>query len=502
MNLSQSAIYPGAAAFRVLRILASFWVCLPGMLSAEIAQQAYLKARNGEEGDMFGGTVAISGNTLVAAAWNRYSVGSGVDGDESVIPLGQRAAVSQGAAYVFIKLSEGIWVQQAYLRGIGPSQTAFVGQQLAIDGDLVVLAAYASKGSGGAAGTGVVDIFSRSEGIWQAEARLEGTDSGENFGISVALSGDTLAVGSRSAVKVFKRRKDDAPSSPTGHSWFPQAVLKAGEPVPNARYNASLRGNLIAMCYAGAAYVYDRIGEQWTLQGRLSAPSDQNLNFTNSVTNGKLIVAASALNGKTSLWGFHRQGTEWKYYRTVARNTPGFGRSIALSNNSLLVGAPDTNNITPGPGVAFLYRLDALSWDTPLSQLKPNNSKPGDWFGYSVSLDGDQAAIGAPKEDRHPRPVTGGPTQLFESGAAYVFNTWLAKYSLTDCRKEGNKFILNFSGTPEVTDWVIKGSSDPSVFVTDMIPKTVITENPPGAYKAVVDVSEAGPRYFLKLEHD
>ena len=73
------------------------------------SQQAYLKASNTEDGDQFGYSVAVSGDTVVVGAIEDSSA-TGVNGDQT-----DNNARSSGAAYVFVR-SGTTWSQQAYLK--------------------------------------------------------------------------------------------------------------------------------------------------------------------------------------------------------------------------------------------------------------------------------------------------------------------------------------------------------------------------------------------------
>jgi hypothetical protein len=75
-----------------------------------ITQQAYLKASNTGAGDLFGCSVAISGDTVVVGASAEDSNVTGVNGTQS-----NNSATYAGAAYVFVR-SSGTWTQQAYLK--------------------------------------------------------------------------------------------------------------------------------------------------------------------------------------------------------------------------------------------------------------------------------------------------------------------------------------------------------------------------------------------------
>jgi len=60
------------------------------------SQQAYLKASNADVDDWFGAAVAISGGSIVVAAYNEESSVTGVDGNQN-----DNSASASGAVYVF-----------------------------------------------------------------------------------------------------------------------------------------------------------------------------------------------------------------------------------------------------------------------------------------------------------------------------------------------------------------------------------------------------------------
>ena len=106
-------------------------------------QQAYLKASNTDNGDKFGYSVAISGDTLVVGALSEASDGSGQDDNSNN---------GAGAVYVFVR-ENNQWSQQAYLKASNVPICSGFGSSVAISGDtLVVGAMYESSGSTGVNG--------------------------------------------------------------------------------------------------------------------------------------------------------------------------------------------------------------------------------------------------------------------------------------------------------------------------------------------------------------
>jgi hypothetical protein len=170
-------------------------------------QQAYLKASNAGEGDVFGTSVAVSGDTVVVGAWREAS-------NQTTITNGGGAsandyATAAGAAYIFTR-SVSTWSQQAYLKAPNAKAYDQFGISVAVSGDTVVVGAINEASNqttitngttasldSSAASTGAVYVFTRSGSTWAQQAYLKApnADMYDKFGTSVAVSGDTVVVG-------------------------------------------------------------------------------------------------------------------------------------------------------------------------------------------------------------------------------------------------------------------------------------------------------------------
>jgi len=171
------------------------------------AQQAYVKASNTGSQDRFGGSLALSadGNTLAVGAWEEDSAATGINGNQ-----GDNSAIRAGATYVFARIGD-TWTQQAYVKSSNTESLEDFGfsNALSANGDMLAVGARiedsAATGIGGdqfdnsATNSGAVYVFTRNAGTWsqQAYVKASNTESGDDFGTSVALSadGNTLAVG-------------------------------------------------------------------------------------------------------------------------------------------------------------------------------------------------------------------------------------------------------------------------------------------------------------------
>ena len=165
------------------------------------SQQAYIKASNTDDGDHFGVSVALSGDTLAVGTRFEDSAATGIDGDQS-----DNNAANAGAVYVFTRTA-GVWSQQAYVKASNTDAGDGFGVRVALSGDRLAVGARfegsaatsidGDETDNSAANAGAVYLFTRNAGVWSQTdyVKASNTDAGDEFGASIALSGDTLAVG-------------------------------------------------------------------------------------------------------------------------------------------------------------------------------------------------------------------------------------------------------------------------------------------------------------------
>jgi hypothetical protein len=297
-------------------------------------------------GDDFGRVVALQGDTLVATAWYESSAATGVDGD----PLDNSAGHS-GAAYVFER-SGGVWAQSAYLKASNTGTSDIFGCSMAFDGDTIAIGARredsADQGTDGlgededAQESGAVYIFERFEGSWLQTAYLKSSNSeaGDDFGYSVALSGDTLVVSGR----------------------LEDSRVGAGE-LDNSAQDS------------GAVYVFDRVGTEWVQTAFLKASNaDASDRFGSRVALSGNILAVSATmeagpdessSGSGAVYLFEREGSAWHeilYFKAPnAAQDDNFGIGLAIDDQTLAVGAIGEDSHPDGPsadasGAAYVFR--------------------------------------------------------------------------------------------------------------------------------------------------
>ncbi len=356
--------------------------------------EAYIKASNTGYKDMFGASVALSGdgNTLAVGAHNEGS--AFIDDQENDLFDGA------GAVYMF-EWSGEEWVQQAYLKADWPFKGDRFGWSVALSHGGERLGVGAPYELGGA-----IYVFERSDNQWEQQDHIKASNPEEDdfFGSSIALSGDgeTLVAGAfgedgegnsvpnSGAVYTF---------SLTGSEWKEDVCIKASQPVAEDLFGFSVAlsedGETLAVgagqqgLAEGAAYVFTRTGEMWTEQALLKA--------SNPSADDR------------------------------------FGAAVALSENGhvIAVGAPgqasstmadETDTSAAGAGAAYVFSLKDGAWEQQ-SYLKSPHAQGGDFFGnVALSADASTLAVGAYGENYGTSGIGNKPAGgAFDSGAVFLY---------------------------------------------------------------------------------
>ncbi|MDH5753300.1 MAG: FG-GAP repeat protein [Deltaproteobacteria bacterium] len=372
----------------------------------------YFKASNPGSSDWFGHSTALSGDgaTLAVGADNEDGGSPGINGDQGDL------VGDAGAVYVFTK-SDGVWVQQAYVKASNPEALDLFGVSVALSHDGNTLAVGAWKEGSNSTGingdqlnnsayyAGAVYVYTRSGDTWSQQAYIKpsNTMGGANFGVSVALSlnGDILAVGSPNhgspqsgAAYIFTR---------SGDTWSEQAFLKSFNPDGGDRF--------------GAAVALDDDGDTLAVSATWEDSAATGID-------GDHLNNSLADSGAVYVFSF--SGTEWSQQAYIKASNTGsndwFGMSLTLSGdgNTMVAGSPQEDALR---GAAYVFLRQSGTWSEQ-AYLKTSNISNNAHFGNSVSLagDGNLLAVGAWGEGGSDRGVGADPYlgYMLEAGAAYL----------------------------------------------------------------------------------
>lgn len=206
----------------------------------ELNELQELTASDGAAGDSFGQTVALKDDLAIVGA-----------------PFDDDAGGKSGSAYIYRNIA-GTWVQEAKLVASDASLDDRFGVAVAIGPDWAIVGAVLDNDTDG--GTGSIYVFRRTGTSWVEHVKLRASDasiSGQ-FGNSLSLDGDLIAVGANGsrdvfiasgAVHVFRRDDSGTPSDLTDDIWVEEAKLTASDASANDFFgtSVSISGNRIVV---------------------------------------------------------------------------------------------------------------------------------------------------------------------------------------------------------------------------------------------------------------
>jgi hypothetical protein len=311
-------------------------------------------------------------------------------------------------------LSQTVWHPETVLTGSSEDGGNY-GRAVAIDGDTVVVGAPNHTLNGNPFkeyNAGVAYVYTHSGTSWVQQAKLIADDAhaGNEFGSSLAIGGNTIAVAVRfKAVYVFQK---------IGSTWVQQAKLMSPDHTDSNFASAvAIDGNTIVIGSEGAAYTYERdpATATWSFQTKLP-PKEEGVVFGPAVAieGNTIVVGRGEYGGSVDVF-VRSAGSKTRHHQALLSTqelgyeTEGFGHAVAIHQGRILVGASSERSILdPYPvGAAHLYERDAKTgrW-VHRARLLPEGLKRGTFpygfgsprpygFGSSVSISGDVAVVGA-----------------------------------------------------------------------------------------------------------
>ncbi len=424
------------------KLMAGLWLAV-GLTfpvpATAATEQAKLTASDGSASDRLGISVAVSGDTAVAGAPR-----------EGPGPL----PTEHGAAYVFTR-SAGTWTEQAKLTASDAMPFDKLGFSVAVSGDTVV--AGAPRDPGDPTEPGAAYVFTRTAETWSQQAKLTASDGavGNQFGYSVAVSGDTLVVGAVTDDVGGNIRQGSAyVYTRTGGTWTqqgPKITAAKGAAGDGFGQSVAVSGDTAvvgaisgdgAVDDQGSAHVFTRTGGTWTEEATLNAAdgsANDQFGFWVGVDGDTAVVGAPfddvGARDQGSAYVFARIAGSWPQQSQLTASDGAqmdlFGRSVAVSGDTIVVGAQyDDVGTSIKQGSAYVFTRTGAMWPEE-TKLAASDGAVGALFGVSVGVSGDTAVVGAGFE-------TVGPN--VHQGAAYVFvvPSAVAPTSVTIDVKPGN----------------------------------------------------------------
>ena len=280
--------------------------------------------------------------------------------------------------------------------------------------------------------------------------------SGEKFGITVAIDGDVVAVGTacecaNDKVYVFVKPNSGwaTTSTPdatlsvaanTEHVWFGDGLAVSGEHIVVGAVDAGASS-------AGEVYVFKEPDTGWT-----NATAPDAILTASDFQEGRYLGWKLAVNGDDIVVGdvrhdavyvFTKTGDTWTTGTETAKVIPldqddrrAFGISVDIEGDTMVVGDSEylirDGAVQDKPGVAYVFTRSGDKW-TQVAKLTGVGLDAGDAFGYASALSGDTIAIGQVL-----------PADNYDSGAVQVYE------------KKGGRW------SPSIVPYVLRSSDPPA----------------------------------------
>jgi hypothetical protein len=387
----------------------------------DYVQEGTLMASDGEgqsplafhdEGDRFGTGLAIQDDRALVGA----PYADDADGEDA------------GAVYMYEHTDRRGWVEAAKIQPAWSHSGSHFGQDLALDGDRLVVGA---PGHVGDDRRGAVFVFQRqASGNWTQQARVSvAPDGSARIGQDVDVDGDTILVGSRayssSSVHVLEQHASgvwlEAAHLDNGADSFGTSFSIHGDTALVRDSSADVDGQT----YAGKAFVYERTADGWQRATELVSPDTDG---------GTFFGSAVALHGDTALVGeagdgekapeagaahvFTRETAGWaaqaKLLAEDGNEDEALGTSVALDGDRAVVGAGDPHTrladrtLGPRAGAGYVFADGEDGWE----QRSKLRAADGALTSWQAALDAERVLVGEPGKNN---------ANGFEAGSAYVF---------------------------------------------------------------------------------
>jgi len=413
----------------ILVLISSVFVIKPQTASAAIdfsvgdyveIKPTYLEVA---DGFYLGNATCIDNDSIIVG-----SVMDNVNGSES------------GSAHVLIR-SGSTWSHQQKLVAVDGEAYDYFGASVSISGDTAVVGTPLDDDV--EADSGSAYVFVRSGSTWSQQQKLTAADgaTGDFFGSAVSIDGDTVVVGAYGD-------DDNGPDSGSayvfvrsGSTWSPQKKLTASDGATGDYFGDTVdivSDTLVAGAPrdddngtdSGSAYLFERSGGGWSPLHKLvpeDGAADDHFGGSVAISSDTLVIGAygdddnGPDSGSAYVCGLDIQPT---WISTISTDDKldlapysahfdfvvGYGESVSTYLDTFVVGAPLTVIDETELGAAFVFERSG-SGIVLQYIITPSDGVAGDYFGGAVGISGNTIVVGSPLSD----------TYGTDSGFAYVF---------------------------------------------------------------------------------
>lgn len=359
--------------------------------------------------------------------------GGAIEGDV-VVTRDSRADGLLGALYVF-RRNGMAWDFEAKLTAPERDDQDSYGGSVAMSGKVIVVGA--PQRDAPQVNQGAVFVYRWQHDSWEFEAELVASngEDGDLFGNSVGLDGNTLVVGAPHANRASEREAGAAYMFEyDGARWNEVAELTHPEPMEAANFGQSVAigQDVVAVAaprFDSSVVLFRRVDGKWTVEAILTVEDAQRFGDSLSVASGVVLVGSwdSNENGiqAGAAWVFRYLQGEWaqeaKLLASDGAACDFFGDDVGLtpSGTVALIGSPGDDPRGSRSGSVYVFRYVSGQWE---EQAKIIGSCSGPSLGIGNCLDADEDLA-----------VLGQPGQPPSRGTVYI----IAGLSGSDCNGTG-----------------------------------------------------------------
>lgn len=344
----------------------------------------------------------------------------------SSVCVASSSATASSRAASLAKTSQS-WVQLAELIDGGPNAYA----EVAMSNDTVVVGDYSANSY-----EGVAYVFVNKKSGWVYAGQLTPSNGGGEFGRAVAISGNTIVVGAYGAddACVFVKPKGGwtsmtetaqlTPSELPGGLYFGTGIAIAGNTVVVAASGSNL---------SGAVYVFEEPSSGWSNMTQTAELTSTKLGFGEALaTDGEIIAVADAID---AVYVFKRPANGWENSdhfnsKLATESGIGFGVSIGVANGTIVVGALYDSITYEDQGAAYVYTETRSGWSGSI--LTASDAAVGNEFGTSVAISNNTIIIGSPANQVGSNVVQGASYLFVKPATGWATMTETAEIFASD----------------------------------------------------------------------
>ena len=388
-----------------------------------------ISAADGATGDNFGHAVSISGDTVIVGAYGNDDAG-----------------LTSGSAYIFERNTGGpdMWGEVRKLTASDAAGNDNFGWTVSISSDVAIVGAYGNDDAGSQSGSAY--LFERNVGgvnNWGERKKLTASDAAlaDNFGWSVAISKDTAIVGAindddmagdTGSVYIYTRNQGGL------ENWGEVKKINSADAAGGDEFGYALAidGDLLIATTvndddngadSGSAYIFERNqggADNWGQVKKLTASDgavSDLFGYSVAISVDTVVIGAQqdddTFLGSGSAYVFERNtggGDNWGQVQKLVAADPGtsdqFGQSVGIAGKTVITGANKDDDGGGTSGSAYVFKDINMNWGQVVRSLA-SDGETDDFYGHAVAISGDTAVVGASDNDG-----ANGP----RSGSAYI----------------------------------------------------------------------------------